>query len=200
MASTPTFDQPPQCPAPPVPKQSTAYAPPTPKMTSSAPACMAVAPCSAPVSLPAPMPSWQTGCIQQPVPITQLEEFLAQVVEQNSPPEEQSTLVQAVARYVDSVQQAEHIRDRTWHRQEVEQRRRMAQPGWKTAMESQQQIACESSATCDGRPTSLPPTTNHRGRNASFDRYPGSRGTVFKFCVCSTTACSILCVHVGRVV
>ena len=68
------------------------------------------------------------------------EELLAQDVEQNSPPEEQSTLVQAAACDMDSVQQAEHTRDQTWHRQEVEKRRRMAQPAWKTAMDAQQTL------------------------------------------------------------
>ena len=142
----PTFDQPPQCPAPPVPKQSAAFAAPTPKMTSSAPASVAPSPCSAPVSLPAPLPqpplvSWQTRCIQQPVPLAQLEDFLAQDIEQNSPLEEQSTLVHAVARDMDPVQQADHIREQTWRRQEVEKRRKMmAQPGWKTAMEHQQRL------------------------------------------------------------
>ena len=106
------------------------------------------------------MPSWQTGRIQQPVPIAQPEELLAQDGEQTSPPEEQSTLVQAVARDMDSVQQAEHIRDRTWHRQEVEKRRRMAQPGWKTALEAQQNLlASHQQRVMAGQPAFNPPPT-----------------------------------------
>ena len=142
----PAYDQPPQCPVAPVPKQSAAFAAPTRKMTSSAPASVASSPCSAPVSLPAPLPQpplvqWQTRCIQQPVPLAQFEDFLAQDTEQNSPPEEQPTLVHAVARDMDDVQQADHIREQTWHRQEVEKRRKMmAQPVWKTAMEHQQRF------------------------------------------------------------
>ena len=99
----PTYDQPPQCLAPPVPKQPIVFAPLTPKTTTSSPACKASAPCSAPVSLPAPLPQppivpWQTRCIQQPVSPTQLEDFLAKDAGQKSEPEEQSTLVHAVAR------------------------------------------------------------------------------------------------------
>ena len=120
----PTFDNLPQCPAPPVPQQPTAYAPPPSKMTSSAPPCIAASPCSVPVLVPAslpqpPIPSWQTRCTQQPVP---LDEFLAQDVEQNEEPDEHSTLVQAVAHNMDTAQQAKHIRDRTWQGQEVEKR------------------------------------------------------------------------------
>ena len=123
-----------------------------------------------------PIPSWQTGCIQQPVPITQLEEFLAQDVEQKSPPEEHSTLVQAVARDPAGRAQAGSGKEKEDGTASME------------GGNGSPAFACESSATCDGRPTSLQPTTNG-GRNASFDRYPS--GTVFKFCVSSTTACSI---------
>ena len=98
---------------------------------------------SAPVSLPTPiaqppMPSWQSACISNPILMAQLHEFLAQDVEQNQPAiEESSTLPQAVAQRMTPEQQASHIRDRTWHRSEMEKRRRMAQPGWKAAMEAQ---------------------------------------------------------------
>ena len=67
----------------------------------------------------------------------QLHELPAQDVEQNQPAEEQSTLPQAVAQRMTSEQQVDHIRDRTWRQSEMEKRRRMAQPGWKTAMEAQ---------------------------------------------------------------
>ena len=87
-----------------------------------------------PVTLPAPLPQppvlpWQMQCIQQPVPLEQLEEFfVSQDIAQNSPPEEQSTLAHAVARDMDAVQQADHIKEQTWHKMEVEKRRRtMAQ-------------------------------------------------------------------------
>ena len=83
------------------------------------------------------MPSWQSACIQQPVPIEQLQEFLAQDVEQNQPAEEQTTLPQAVALQMTSEQQVDHIRDRTWYTSEMEKRRRMAQPAWKAAMDAQ---------------------------------------------------------------
>ena len=113
---------------------------------------MAPSPCSAPVSLPAPWPqpplaSWQTRCTQQPVPLAQLEDFLPQDIEQNSPPEEQFTLVHAVARDVDPVQQADHTHAHTWHKMEVEKRRRMmAQPGWKTTLEHQQSLLAKQPA------------------------------------------------------
>ena len=107
------------------------------------PACMATSSGSASVSLPTPfaqppMPSWQSACISNPIPMAQFREFLAQDVEQNQPTtEESSTLAQVVARRMTPEQQADHIRDRTWHRSEMEKRRRMAQPGWKAAMEAQ---------------------------------------------------------------
>ena len=70
--------------------------------------------------------------------MAQLPEFLAQDVEQNQPAtEESSTLSQAVAQRMTPEQQTDHIRDRTWRRSEMEKRRRMAQPGWKAAMEAQ---------------------------------------------------------------
>ena len=37
-------------------------------------------------------------------------------------------------------EQAEHISDRTWHKQEMEKRRRMAQPAWKDVMEAQEAL------------------------------------------------------------
>ena len=68
----------------------------------------------------------------------QLHEFLAQDVEQNLPvPEERSTLPQAVAQRMTQQQQMDRIHDRTWHKSEMEKRCRMAQPGWKAAMEAQ---------------------------------------------------------------
>ena len=55
-----------------------------------------------------PMPSWQSACIRNPIPIEQLREFLAQDVEQNLPvPEERSTLSQAVAHRVTHQQQTD---------------------------------------------------------------------------------------------
>ena len=139
----PTFDTPPQCPAPPVPSQPAACAPPTAKMTSNSPACMSTSAGSASVSLPIPlpqppMPSWQSTCLQNAIPLEQLHELPAQDVEQNQPAEERSTLPQVVAQQLTPEQQTEHIRDHTWHQSEMEKRRRMAQPRWKSAMEAQE--------------------------------------------------------------
>ena len=74
----------------------------------------------------------------------QLHEFLGQDVEQNQPAQEHSTLPQAVAQCMTPEQQVDHIRDRTWHQSEMEKRRRMAQPGWKAAMEAQEGLACSA--------------------------------------------------------
>ena len=69
----------------------------------------------------------------------QLHELIAQDVEQKVPvPEERSTLPKAVAQRVTQEQQMDHIHDRTWHKSEMEKRRRMAQPGWKASMEAQE--------------------------------------------------------------
>ena len=135
---------------------------PTPKMTSSAPAGGRYGTFD-PVSLPAPMPqppipSWQTRCIQQPVPLAQLEEFLAQDVEQNSPPEEQSTLVHAVARDMDPVQQAAHAH--AWRSQEVDKRRKMmAQPAWRSTLERQQAMEHQQGLLAKQPAFQPPPTT-----------------------------------------
>ena len=160
--SQPTYDQPPQFAAPPVPKQSAAFVAPTPKMTSSV---LASAPPSrlVPATLPVLVPQppvlpWQTACLQQPVPLEQLEELLSQDVEQQSPPEEQSTLVHSVARGMDAIQQADHIKEQTWHKMEVEKRRKtVAQPGWKTALENPQGTLPSSSSSMPS--FQLPPTT-----------------------------------------
>ena len=160
----PTYDQPVSSPQ--VPKQSAAFVAPTSKMTSSVPAFAAPSTRLAPATLPAPLPQppvspWQTACIQQPVPLEQPEDFLSQDVVQQSPPEEQSTLVHAVARGVDAVQQADHIKEQTWHKQEVEKRRKtMAQPGWKTALENQQRTLPSSSSSM---PSFQPPPTTVTG-------------------------------------
>ena len=128
---------------PPVPKQPPAFAVPTSKMTSSAPASV-LSSQLAPTLLPVPLPQppvlpWQTTCIQHTVPLEQLDDFLAQDVQQQAAPEERSTLVHAVAREMDERQSAEHIKQQTWHQMKVDRRKRtMAQPAWKTAMESQQ--------------------------------------------------------------
>ena len=71
--------QPRQCPS------SAVFVAPTSKMTSSAPAYAAPSTCLAPASLPAPLPqppvlSWQVQCIQQLVPLEQLEEFLSRML------------------------------------------------------------------------------------------------------------------------
>ena len=163
----PTFDRPPTCPAPPVPNQPATSAPQVAKMTSSSPACTATSSGSALVSLPTPiaqppMPSWQSVCISNPIPLEQLREFLAQDVEQNLPvPEERSTLPQAVAHRMTQQQQTDHIRDRTWHQSEMERRRRMAQPGWKSAMEAQQTVLIQQQErVCQVlSSSSTPPTT-----------------------------------------
>ena len=170
----PTFDQPPQCPAPPVLKQSPAFAVPTPKMTSSAPTSMATSPCSVPVSLPAPLPQppfvpWLTRCIQQPVPLAQLEDFLAQDVEQNSPPEEQSTLAHALAREMDPIQQADHIHDQTWHKQKVEKKEDDGTAKMEDGNGTPAAFACQ--------PTSLSTSANNIDRNDSCDHYPGEPGS-----------------------
>ena len=107
-------------------------------------------------------------CIQQPVPLAQLEDFLAQDIEQNSLPEEQSTLVHAVARDVDPVQQADHTHNQTWHRQEMEKRRRMmARPAWK----SKQRAFQPSPTTLAG----MTPLTSIQENQASAPAVPVSR-------------------------
>ena len=164
----PTFDQPPQCPA-------------TSKMTSSLPAYAAPSTRLAPATLPAPLPqppvlSWQTQCIQEPLPLEQLEEFLSQDVVQNSPPEEQSILAHAVAREMDEVQQADHIHQQTWHKQEVEKRRKtMAQPGWKTEMENQQRALLASQPPFQPPPTTLTGMTSSTTIQENQDPAPAAQ-------------------------
>ena len=94
-SNQPTLDQPPQFAALPVPKQQSVYVGPTSKMTSSAPALI---PSSrfVPTSLPAPLPQQpmlprQTECIQNPVPLEQLDDFLATDIQQQAAPEDQSS-------------------------------------------------------------------------------------------------------------
>ena len=113
----------------------------------------------------------------------QLHEFLAQDVEQNQPAEEHTTLPQAVAQRMTSEQQTEHIRDRTWYISEMEKRRRMAQPGWKTAMEAQDalfaqhqqrvvelQRSNQSPPTAPGMPTLTPIPEGQASSAASTDQ------------------------------
>ena len=160
----PTFDQPPQFTAPPVPKQQPAYVSPTSKMTSSAPALI---PSSrlVPTSLTAPLPQppllpWQTECIRNPVPLEQLRDFLATDTDQQAAPEEQSTLAHAVAREMDAQKAGDHIQQQSWHQMEVEKRRRtMAQPAWKTAKKAQLGNPFPSQPSTPAyRP---PPTSSH---------------------------------------
>ena len=137
-------------------------------MTSSVPAYVAPSPCFAPVSLPATLPQppilpGQTQCIQQPVPLEQLEELLSQDVVQNSPPEEQSTLAHAVAREMDEVQQADHIREQTWHGQEVEKRRKTITAKMEDGNGEPEAIACRSA--------------NLSAAANNIDNYPGKPGS-----------------------
>ena len=148
LCSQPTFDQPPQFPAPAVPAQQSAATPsvavaPTPKMMFSAPAAVTVSQ-PTPVLLPAPLPMppvlpWETACIQQPEPLEHLAHFLAQDP-QPEEPAENSTLVHALAQEMTHEQSAEHIRQGTWCQTEMDKKRHleMAQPAWKATIQRSQ--------------------------------------------------------------
>ena len=106
---------------------------------------------------------WQTEWIQNPITLEQLDDFLATDIQQQAAPEEQSTLVHALAREMDVQQAAEHIKQQTWHQMEVEKRlKTTAQPGWKITMETQQRNPFSSQPNMPAfrpPPTSLPGMT-----------------------------------------
>ena len=134
-------------------------------MTSSTPVLTPLSrllPLSMTALLPqCPIMPWQAERIRNPVPLEQLRDFLATDVEQQTAPEEQSTLVQAVAREMDVQQVADHIQQKSWHKMEVEKRRRtMAQPSWRTAMETQ---PCNPFSSQPSMPASRPQPTSLPG-------------------------------------
>ena len=85
-----------------------------------------------------PVMPWQQQCVQQPLPMQQLQTFLQE--HEGETPADPPTLVRAIARGMPSDQAMDLSMQRTWHihQQEKQRRSALAQPAWKAEMQRTQ--------------------------------------------------------------